>query len=107
MHPTARYSLAEEYVAAKAQEADVVWPTKTDDFYPYADEPHSFMTGYFTSRLLMSAARLQAPSKGSRSTREYGRRNTVVRKLPVVARQVPQVSPTGLVEIQSCPKAVQ
>lgn len=23
---------------------------KTDDFFPYADDPHDFWTGYFTSR---------------------------------------------------------
>jgi len=27
-----------------------VWTTKTDDFFPYADETHSYWTGYFTSR---------------------------------------------------------
>ena len=26
------------------------WPVKTDDFFPYAHRPHSFWTGYFTSR---------------------------------------------------------
>lgn len=26
------------------------WSTKTDDFFPYADDPHAFWTGYFTSR---------------------------------------------------------
>uniref|UniRef100_A0A131YE74 Alpha-mannosidase n=1 Tax=Rhipicephalus appendiculatus TaxID=34631 RepID=A0A131YE74_RHIAP len=26
------------------------WPTKTDDFFPYASDPHAFWTGYFTSR---------------------------------------------------------
>ena len=26
------------------------WPVKTDDFFPYADQPHSFWTGYYTSR---------------------------------------------------------
>ncbi len=25
-------------------------PTKTDDFFPYASDPHAFWTGYFTSR---------------------------------------------------------
>ena len=26
------------------------WPTKADDFFPYAHKPHAFWTGYFTSR---------------------------------------------------------
>eukprot|EP00957_Ditylum_brightwellii_P161594 12303151-Ditylum_brightwellii.AAC.1 len=26
------------------------WSTKTDDFFPYSDNAHSFWTGYFTSR---------------------------------------------------------
>ena len=30
--------------------ANVTWPVKTDDFFPYAHRPHAFWTGYFTSR---------------------------------------------------------
>lgn len=26
------------------------WPTKNDDFFPYASDPHAYWTGYFTSR---------------------------------------------------------
>merc|ERR1719476_1013771 len=43
------YSTPERYVAAKAKEQGS-WPLKTDDFFPYADGPHQFWTGYFTSR---------------------------------------------------------
>jgi lysosomal alpha-mannosidase len=28
----------------------LTWPTKTDDFFPYASDPHTYWTGYFTSR---------------------------------------------------------
>jgi Alpha mannosidase middle domain len=28
----------------------VAWSVKKDDFFPYADGPHNFWTGYFTSR---------------------------------------------------------
>lgn len=49
----ARYSTPIEYVSAKRLE-DIEWPIKTsqegDDFFPYADGPHQFWTGYFTSR---------------------------------------------------------
>ena len=31
-------------------QANVSWPLKMDDFFPYAHRPHSFWTGYFTSR---------------------------------------------------------
>jgi lysosomal alpha-mannosidase len=30
--------------------SNTTWPTKSDDFFPYAHRPHSFWTGYFTSR---------------------------------------------------------
>lgn len=43
------YSTPERYLAAKASE-DIAWPLKTDDFFPYADFPHAFWGGYFTSR---------------------------------------------------------
>lgn len=31
-------------------DANITWPSKTDDFFPYSSDPHSFWTGYFTSR---------------------------------------------------------
>ena len=31
-------------------DAGLKWPTKTDDFFPYASDPHAYWTGYFTSR---------------------------------------------------------
>ncbi|XP_034262785.1 lysosomal alpha-mannosidase [Pantherophis guttatus] len=30
--------------------ANITWTMKYDDFFPYADGPHQFWTGYFTSR---------------------------------------------------------
>lgn len=30
--------------------ANLTWSVKQDDFFPYADGPHQFWTGYFTSR---------------------------------------------------------
>lgn len=31
-------------------ESNTTWPTKSDDFFPYASDPHAYWTGYFTSR---------------------------------------------------------
>ena len=45
-----QYSSPAEYVAAKRKEKDVTWPVTTGDFFPYADGPHQFWSGYFTSR---------------------------------------------------------
>jgi lysosomal alpha-mannosidase len=39
-----------EYVHKAAEEKNIAWTVKTDDFFPYADCPHCFWTGYFTSR---------------------------------------------------------
>jgi hypothetical protein len=48
-----RYSTPSLYVKAvheESQRSGVVWSVKTDDLFPYADGPHSYWTGYFTSR---------------------------------------------------------
>jgi hypothetical protein len=56
---------------------DLTWSVKTDDFFPYADGPHAFWTGYFTSRpalkgyvrtrsnLLHSTEKLMATAQGN------------------------------------------
>ncbi|XP_074108776.1 lysosomal alpha-mannosidase II isoform X1 [Cotesia typhae] len=31
-------------------EAQISWPSKSDDFFPYSSDPHAFWTGFFTSR---------------------------------------------------------
>ncbi|XP_071953152.1 lysosomal alpha-mannosidase-like [Antedon mediterranea] len=43
------YSTPSCYVKS-LNEAGKTWPTKSDDFFPYADQPHSYWTGYFSSR---------------------------------------------------------
>lgn len=43
------YSSPEDFVAAK-HSYNVPWPLKTDDMFPYADNPHAYWTGYFTTR---------------------------------------------------------
>ncbi|XP_012271344.1 lysosomal alpha-mannosidase isoform X1 [Orussus abietinus] len=43
------YSTPSCYLKA-LHDANLKWPTKTDDFFPYASDPHAYWTGYFTSR---------------------------------------------------------
>eukprot|EP01124_Arcella_intermedia_P030595 TRINITY_DN6729_c0_g1_i1.p1 TRINITY_DN6729_c0_g1~~TRINITY_DN6729_c0_g1_i1.p1 ORF type:complete len:980 (+),score=171.65 TRINITY_DN6729_c0_g1_i1:417-2942(+) len=43
------YSTPSAYVKAKMS-YNTSWAVKTDDFFPYADCPHCYWTGYFTSR---------------------------------------------------------
>jgi len=43
------YSTPSMYIDALADEK-IVWPTKYDDIFPYADNEDSYWTGYFTSR---------------------------------------------------------
>ncbi|XP_035912890.1 lysosomal alpha-mannosidase-like [Anopheles stephensi] len=43
------YSTPSCYLKA-VHDAQVEWPTKSDDFFPYASDPTAFWTGYFTSR---------------------------------------------------------
>uniref|UniRef100_A0A1A9ZH71 Alpha-mannosidase n=1 Tax=Glossina pallidipes TaxID=7398 RepID=A0A1A9ZH71_GLOPL len=43
------YSTPSCYLKA-LHDADISWPTKDDDFFPYASDPHAYWTGYFTSR---------------------------------------------------------
>uniref|UniRef100_A0A7N0T7N2 Alpha-mannosidase n=1 Tax=Kalanchoe fedtschenkoi TaxID=63787 RepID=A0A7N0T7N2_KALFE len=45
----ALYSTPSIYADAKHR-ANESWPLKTDDFFPYADHPNAYWTGYFTSR---------------------------------------------------------
>ena len=51
------YSTPKRYVDAKhaehrlgARAEQQAFPVKGDDFFPYADQPHAYWTGYFTSR---------------------------------------------------------
>jgi len=43
------YSTPSIYLKAK-YDAGITWPTKDDDWFPYADWIHAYWTGYFTSR---------------------------------------------------------
>ncbi|KAK7307474.1 hypothetical protein VNO77_40576 [Canavalia gladiata] len=45
----ALYSTPSIYTDAKYA-ANQAWPLKTDDYFPYADGPNAYWTGYFTSR---------------------------------------------------------
>ena len=46
---TAFYSTPSCYLYALNQ-ANKTWTSKSDDFFPYANHPHGYWTGYFTSR---------------------------------------------------------
>ena len=43
------YSTPSRYIDA-VHNANKTWTLKTDDFFPYADGPYHYWTGYFTSR---------------------------------------------------------
>lgn len=43
------YSTPSCYLKALHDE-ELDWPLKTDDFFPYASDPHAYWTGYFSSR---------------------------------------------------------
>ncbi|KAF2897558.1 hypothetical protein ILUMI_08618 [Ignelater luminosus] len=47
------YSTPSCYLKAVYEEArkdNISFPVKTDDFFPYASDPHAYWTGYFTSK---------------------------------------------------------
>jgi hypothetical protein len=46
------YSTPDDYIEA-IQKEKASYPSKTDDFFPYADWSHAFWTGYFTSRVAL------------------------------------------------------
>ena len=43
------YSTPGQYIQSLQKENNT-YPTKKDDFFPYADVEHGYWTGYFTSR---------------------------------------------------------
>jgi len=43
-------------------DSNKTWTVKTDDFFPYASDPHAFWTGYFTSRPALKGMIRQANS---------------------------------------------
>lgn len=44
------YSTPSRYIEEVNQQGEV-YPTKYDDFFPYADVEHGYWTGYFSSRV--------------------------------------------------------
>ncbi|KAL4512875.1 hypothetical protein ABPG72_017560 [Tetrahymena utriculariae] len=44
------YSTPSIYLA-EVNKQNITWPTKFDDFFPYADQIYGYWTGYFTSRV--------------------------------------------------------
>lgn len=45
------YSTPSIYLKNLNVKKNVVWPTKTDDFFPYSDNPNGFWAGFYTSRV--------------------------------------------------------
>lgn len=43
------YSTPNDYMEV-IKSLNYTWPTKSDDFFPYADNAHAYWTGYYTSR---------------------------------------------------------
>ncbi|CAI5537097.1 unnamed protein product [Closterium sp. Naga37s-1] len=78
----ALYSTPSIYLDAK-QQAEETWPVKTGDFFPYADAPHAYWTGFYSSRpafkryvrscstLLLAASILEA-AVGRESLQAWG-----------------------------------
>jgi hypothetical protein len=62
------YSTPGAYIKA-IREENLSYPTKSDDFFPYADHENAYWTGYFTSRVAI---------KGF--VRDFGRWLQAVRK---------------------------
>ena len=44
-----KYSTPSQYIDA-LKKYNIQWPVKTDDGFPYSDEPNSYWTGFYTSR---------------------------------------------------------
>lgn len=63
------YSNPKLYLEALHKQ-NLSYPTKSDDFFPYADVPHGYWTGYFTSRVSIKAI-----------TRYYGRYSSFIHKV--------------------------
>ncbi len=47
-----RYSTLSEYFEV-INNTENQWPSKSGDFFPYADHEHSYWTGYYTTRPLL------------------------------------------------------
>lgn len=45
-----QYSTPSDYLDA-LNKANIEWPTRYDDLFPYADSKNSYWTGYFSTRL--------------------------------------------------------
>lgn len=61
LHPEINvfYSTPSCYVKS-LNEAGATWTTKQDDFFPYGSGPHTYWTGYFTSRPTLKGFERQA-----------------------------------------------
>ena len=80
---TFKYSTPSDYLKAIRQE-QATYPVKTDDFFPYADQPHAVWSGFFTSRVALKglvkdmSRYLHSVRKHLAEVRITGRSQTVV-----------------------------
>ena len=56
------YSTPSCYLKSLHDDKSVTWSVKTDDFMPYASDPHAYWSGYFSSRAALKGMIRQSNS---------------------------------------------
>ena len=94
------YSTPNDYSKAKIQERDsgaVNYPNLTNDFFPYADGPHAFWTGYFTSRAALKRY-VRDTSNAFTALRQWRSFSPVVTPSPPVPQRSRLAEAMGLLQ---------
>ncbi|CAH2987949.1 unnamed protein product [Chilo suppressalis] len=77
------YSTPDCYLKA-VKDANPVLPIKQDDFFPYASDPHSYWTGYFTSRPTIKLIEAEANKYMQMAKQLYVLAGLSMNKMPVL-----------------------